>query len=233
MSGLAAVIFQGRVQVRVGTYKPGPWVALPEHGRLSAGRTPGYALHLPSSWIPQKLCRFLPYELGWVVQVGPSPRMNVRYSSMSQQLYPRRAAVALQRGTSVLTFPELDDFLSIAVVIGPDAAVGAEQRWDQVDESDLPRVGTRYAVVAAELTDKQRLVVETTYRHLVTREPTPANITAAAAQNLGTSEQSVKNQLNAVMKKINKERWGPALQTWEQLGSYLWMSHQLPGREVR
>lgn len=81
---------EARVQVRLADGKL-PWQALPRWGTVSVGRTPGYGLFLPNSWVPRRLCRFLPSQHGWLVQVGPRARMRVQ----GDHLFNRRAMVAL------------------------------------------------------------------------------------------------------------------------------------------
>ena len=114
---------QGRVTLKYRDTVRGPW-QIPRWEVLSVGRTHGYGLHLPNSWVPSKLCRFLPWEQGWVVQVGPRPRMRVQDPYVGDHTFDRAALVALQEGECLLSFPELDDFVQLGVVIGPDAAGG-------------------------------------------------------------------------------------------------------------
>lgn len=58
------------------------------------------------------------------------------------------------------------------------------------------------------------------YRHLIERAPKPANVVKHAAQTLGKSEQSVKNTLSDIRRKVNRERWLD-LRDAEHLGFYL------------
>lgn len=210
---------EARISVRVADRKPG-WVALPRWETVSAGRTHGYALYLRNSWVPAKLCRFLPYDRGWVVQVGPRPRMRVQDRYVGDHAFARRSIVALQEGKTLLSFPDLDDWVQVGVVIGPGAAAGLAPVRDTVIE-DERGAATAYAVGRLTLTAKQRQTVAATCAHLLTRAPKATNLTATAAPHLGTSEQVVKNTLGKVRDKINGERWGPKLTSYEQVGHYL------------
>ena len=59
------------------------------------------------------------------------------------------------------------------------------------------------------------------FEYLIKGEPKPHNLAATAAAKCGTSEQAVKKTLGKVRDKVNLERWGPALENYEQLGHYL------------
>lgn len=227
MSEPAASVFrvyeelEGRVSLKIADGKPQGPFALPRWGVLSAGRTAGYGLHLPPRWVPNKLCRFVPFEHGWVVQVGPSPRMRVEDRYIGDHVFARRSMVALQEGKTRLSFPELDDFCELAVVIGPGAAQDFPEPRESVVE-DQSRIGTEYAARRVVLTVKQRQIVATTFEHLIKGEPKPSNLAAAASAKLpGTSEQAVKNALGKVRDKVNLERWGPAIEGYDALGHYL------------
>lgn len=211
---------EGRLSLKVGDAKvTGPF-ALPAWSTLSMGRTEGYGLHLPNRWVPNKVCRFLPYELGWVVQVGPSPRMRVRGTGAGDHTFTRRSVVALQEGKTLLSFPEIDDRLDVVVVIGPGVATGLPQVHDEIIE-DSPRQRTEYAARRITLTPQQRKVVASTFAYLLKNEPKPMNLAQSSAERLGVSTQSVKNALEKVRVKVNLERWGPDLESWEQVGHYL------------
>lgn len=211
---------QARVTLKLADGKRGPF-GVPRWDVMSVGRTQGYALHIPNRWVPNKLCRFLPYDLGWVVQVGPRARMRVDDGGqVGSHVFDRGAVVALQQGRALLSFPELDDHCALGVVIGADAAAGLEELHDTfIDEH--PRSPTAYAARAVVMTPKQRQVVATTFAYLLLGTKKPVNITASAAAALGQNEQAIKSALGKVRAKVNAERWGPDLESYEQLGHYL------------
>ena len=210
---------EARVHLRVKDGTRGPW-QLPRWEQVSAGRTTGYGIHLSHSWIPSKLCRFLPWERGWLVQVGPRPRMRVQDRYVGNHMFRRRSIVALQEGQMLLSFPELDDYCQIGVVIGPGAG-GSLPTVRDVEPEEETRVGTTYGASNVVLTPLQRLILATTFAYLLRGDPTPVNVTVTAAARCGRSEQAVKNALGKVRDRINKERWGPKLDSYEDLGHYL------------
>jgi hypothetical protein len=210
---------EARVTLKFKDGTQGPW-HLPRWEMLSVGRTHGYGLHLPNSWVPSKLCRFLPWDQGWVVQVGPRARMRVQDEYVGDHVFERRAMVAIQEGEMLLSFPELDDYCQLGLVIG----LGAGDSLPMLHDSDIlerPGGGTRYAGAAVAITPAQRTIVATTFAYLLKGEPKPVNITATAATECGKSEQVIKNNLGKVRDKVNRERWGPKLKSYEDLGHYL------------
>lgn len=210
---------QARVQAEVADGKT-PWYALPGWEAVSVGRAATSGIHLPNRWIPRGLCRFTATDLGWLVQVGPRARLRVRDPWVGEHVFERRALVALQEGQAVLDFPELDDWVLIAVQIGRDVAEGLPEVRDQPDLDD-PEHGTAYAVGRFALNAAQRRVLAVTFRHLLTGDPPPSNLTKAAGERLGRSSQGLTNQLNEIRRGINDERWGPKLKDAHQLGDYL------------
>ena len=211
---------QGRVILKYKDTVRGPW-QIPRWEVLSVGRTHGYGLHLPSSWVPSKLCRFLPWEQGWVVQVGPRPRMRVQDPYVGDHTFDRAALVALQEGECLLSFPELDDFVQLGVVIGPDAGAGLPLAEDDELVRDEFRSRTRYAVGNLNLTPNQRVVVAAAFAYLIKGESKSANVAAAAAAFTGKGEAAVVKTLIKVRDRVNAEKWGPKLESYEQLGHYL------------
>ena len=211
-------LYDGRVSLKVGDTIRGTW-ALPKWENVSVGRLPGAGIHVPNSWVPSRLCRFIPYEMGWLVQLGRA-RGRVASKYLGDITFRARTIVALQPGKTLLSFPELDDVCSLAVTIGAEQADGLAVAHDQarVDE-DAAR--TSYAVGRIELTDSQRRVLAVAFEHLIKRRPVPTNVAEAAASKLvGKSKQAVQNVISDTIKKVNKERW-LNLQTTDQLGHYL------------
>lgn len=209
-------LYDGRVTAKLGDTVLGTW-ALPSWEQASVGRLPGSGLHLPHSWVPSRLCRFLPWEQGWLVQIGRA-RMRVRSKHLGDLTFRARAVVALQPGQSVLSFPELDDHCLLGVVIGTGEAEGLEVLAD----GDQARVAspTAYAADRVEMPDSHRQVLAVVFHHLMTGEARPDNVALAAAERLGKSEQAVKNVITKTRDKVNAERW-LNLQTTSQLGHYL------------
>lgn len=211
-------LFEGRVRLRVKDYTPqGPW-ALPVDEPVSVGRLASAGLHIPNSWVPSRLCRFMPYDRGWVVQLG-RPRATVANKYIGQHTFGSRAMVALQPGRSLIHFPELDDGLLLAVTIGAGEAEGLDVLRDgeRRVESEMR---TRYAAARVEISDAHREVLAVTYRYLLTRGAKPDNVALAAGQVLGMSEQAVKNVLTKTRQKVNLERWLD-LRDADHLGHYL------------
>lgn len=202
----------------VADQKVGPF-QLPRWERVSMGRTAGYGLHVPRSWVPSKLCRFIPWDEGWMVQVGPRTRMRVQDMYVGDHVFDRRSMVVLQPGNAVLSFPELDDWCQARVRIEVTDKVAPEVHDERVE--DEPALRTRYAAGGLDVTETQREAVAATFAYLVTGTDKPTNLVKAAAEVLGRSPQGVTNSLNQVRSAINKERWGPKLESFEQLGHYL------------
>ena len=211
-------MYGGRIGLKVADTVRGAW-ALPAYEHVSVGRLPGAGIHVPDSWVPSRLCRFLPYEQGWLVQLGRA-RATVRSKYLDDVTFRARTIVALQPGQSLLAFPELDDYLRIAVVIGAGQGEGLTVASDTRDERESHDFRTVYRGAGADFTLKQRQVLAVTFHHLMTEQPAPANLAAAAAAKLGTTEANVKMTLGAVRKKVNEERW-MNLERNDQLGYYL------------
>lgn len=211
-------LFDGRVTLKVADTVRGTW-ALPKGEKVSVGRLPAAGLRLPESWVPTRLCRFMPYELGWLVQVGRA-RVEVQNKYLGKVIFPARSVVALQPGRSRLLFPELDDYCMLGVVIGAGEAEGLPVLEDGEDLDVEPRGRTAYAVGRIEMPDSHRAILAVAFQHLMVRKEPPGNIALAAAQRLGKSEQAVKNVLSSVRKKVNEERW-LNLRDSDQLGHYL------------
>ena len=211
-------LYGGRVGLKVADTVRGAW-ALPIYERVSVGRLPGAGIHIPDSWVPSRLCRFLPYEQGWLVQLGRA-RATVRSKYLDDVTFRGRTIVALQPGQSLIAFPELDDYVRIAVVIGAGQGEGLPLASDTEGGSREPEFRTAYPGASASLTPTQRRVMAVTFHHLMTEQPPPSNLAAAAAVKLGTTEANVKVTLGAVRRKVNDERW-MNLEKNDQLGHYL------------
>ena len=211
-------LYGGRVGLKVADTVRGAW-ALPAYERVSVGRLPGAGIHIPDSWVPSRLCRFLPYEQGWLVQLGRA-RATVRSKYLDDVTFRGRTIVALQPGQALISFPELDDYLRIAVVIGADQGQGLPVAQDGSEGRGDMGFRTAYPGAKAPLTQKQRQVLAVTFLHLLTEQPAPANLAATAAARLGTTEANVKVTLGAAREKVNKERW-MNLEKNDQLGHYL------------
>lgn len=80
---------------------------------------------------------------------------------------------------------------------------------------------TAYAVEGVVLTPKQKQYVAVAFQHLFTHEPAPVNFAATAAPHLGVQPQVVMNTLGKIRDRINKERWGPKLESHELVAHYL------------
>ena len=204
----------------------GPW-SLPQDEPVSVGRAPVSGLHLPRSWVPRGLCRFVPTHLGWLLQLGPRARARVQNDFVGDHVFDRLALVALQPGKTRITFPELDDRCQLGIhVFEPDPAgygmsdsTAPPELRDRPDRDDTAQ-GTLHAVGRVAMTRTQRQRAAATFRHLMLGEPAPTNLTKAASTALGISEQALKNSLGDVRDKVNEERW-VNLVTYEQLGHYL------------
>lgn len=210
--------FQCRLSVKVDDQTRGPWAA-PQHESLTLGRVPHAGLHLGDDWVPSRLGRLVPFDRGWVLQLGRS-RATVVNKYIGQHVFRGRAMVALQPGRSLVHFLDLDRELKLAVTIGADVAEGLEELHNAPERDPARNPETVYAGHDVELTDHQRAVVAVAYRHLIERAPKPANVVKHAAQTLGKSEQSVKNTLSDIRRKVNRERWLD-LRDAEHLGFYL------------
>lgn len=210
-------MYDGRVSLKVKDTVKGTW-ALPRWDNVSVGRLPSAGLHIPNSWVPTRLCRFIPYERGWLLQLGRA-RGRVENKYVGDHVFAARSIVALQAGRTRVTFPELDDLCQLGVVIGEGQAAGLPEVLDSPDEEG-EEFRTRYAARRLTLPDSQRQVIAVTFLHLLARQPTPSNLALAAAKRLGKSEQAVKNAIVSVRDKVNGERW-LHLKTTDQLGHYL------------
>lgn len=213
-------LYAGRVRVTVKDTVLGAW-ALPLSENMSVGRVPGAGIHIPNSWVPSRLCRFIPYEQGWLVQLGRA-RGRVTNKYLGDVTFAGRTIVALQPGRAIVSFPELDDVCRLDVVIGASEADGLPMARDRADEHDerTRTSRTSYAIKRVDLLPTHRLVLAVTFAHLLTRARTPDNLAAAAAVKLGKSEASVRKVIFKTRDKINLERW-LNLRTTDQLGHYL------------
>lgn len=210
-------LYDGRVRLKVADTVRGAW-ALPKRENVSVGRLTGSGILVPDPWVPARLCRFMPFEHGWLVQLGRA-RGRVSNKYLGDTVFRARAIVALQPGRTLISFPELDDHCRLAVVIGAGEGDGLAVAQDQIDgEVEVPR--TAYASTRVALPDSHRTVLAVAFQHLLEERPAPHNVAAAAAVRLGMSEQAVKNVFTKVRNKVNEERW-LNLDTTEQLGHYL------------
>lgn len=209
---------QCRVSALVGTAKRGPW-ALSPYGEVWVGRSEGSGLRLREAWVPRALARFVPMQLGWLVQNGSRARMRVQNDYLGDALTAPGSLVALQAGRSKLSWPELDDTCQLGLVIGEGVAEGLPE-LENGRPADSSTVGTDYAVHHVEIKPAVRETMAVVFAHLLTGEPKPANLALAASKRLGRSEQAIKNVTKALRDQINEERW-LNLQTLDQLGHYL------------
>lgn len=210
-------LYEGRVRVTVADAVTGTW-ALPQWENVSVGRLPSAGIHVPDPWVPQRLCRFLPYEQGWLVQLGRA-RGRVSNKHLGDIVFNARAVVALQPGRAIVSFPELDDLCRLDVTIGATQGQDVPLAQDHAGQ-DGPGTGTQYAVAELQLAPSHRVVLAVAFEHLLTGGRAPVNIAAAAATKLGKSEQAVQNVFTSTKKKVNLERW-LNLHTTAQLGHYL------------
>lgn len=210
--------FECQLSALVDDQVRGPWAA-PQHESLTLGRVPHAGLHFGNSWVPSRLGRLVPFDRGWVLQLGRS-RATVVNKYVGQHVFRGRAMVALQPGRTLVHFLDLDRELRLRVVIGADVAEGLEELHNAPERDPHRNPETVYAGHDVELTDHQRAVLAVAYRHLIERSPKPANVVKHTAQTLGKSEQSIKNALTDVRQKVNRERWLD-LRDAEHLGYYL------------
>lgn len=209
-------LYDGRVRLKVADAVRGTW-ALPTDDEVSVGRVSGAGIHIPNRWVPEHLCRFLPYEQGWLLQLGRA-RARVLNKYLDDITFNPRAVIALQPGRTKVWFPELDDLCRMDVVIG----AGQDQGLPVAEDQEVVGEGSRtsYAAYRINLTDVQRQRLAVAFEHLLKDQRAPSNVAATAAAKLGTSEQVVKKVLAETKEKINLERW-LNLETTEQLGHYL------------
>lgn len=210
-------LFDGRVTLKVADAKPQSW-ALNKWDEVSVGREASAGLHIGRPWVPTRLCRFTPFDRGWVVQLGRA-RGRVQNRYVGVHVFAPRSVVALQAGRTLLDFPELDDTLKLGIVIGAGESEGLAILEDRPGEEER-EVGTRYAAARIEISGSQRQVLAVAFLHLMLRQEAPKNVALAAGQRLGKSQQAITNVLTDVRRKVNRERWLD-LRTTEQLGHYL------------
>ncbi|WP_460793336.1 hypothetical protein [Nocardioides pacificus] len=210
-------LFEGRVSLKIADVVRGTW-ALPPWEPASAGRMPSAGLHIPEKWVPSRLCRFIPYDRGWVVQLG-RPRATVASRYIGKHTFGSRAMVALQPGRALMSFPELDDHLYLHVVIGAGEAEGLDVLQDVPGPREEGQ-RTAYAVSHVDIPEAHRQVLAVAYLHLLTRQPKPTNVALSASQRLGKSEQAVKNVIIKTRDRVNRERWLDLRDT-DHLGHYL------------
>ena len=105
---------------------------------------------IPDEWVPRGLARFVPIELGWVVQNGPRARMRIQSPFIGDIVVAPGAVVAVQTGRSLLSWPELDDTCQLGLVIGEHTA-DALQELENGRPTEPSAVGTDYAVHHVEI----------------------------------------------------------------------------------
>ncbi|WP_166139841.1 hypothetical protein [Nocardioides ochotonae] len=210
-------LYDGRVSLKIDQTIRGTW-ALPKHEMVGVGRLDEMGIHVPNSWAPSRLCRFIPYEMGWLVQLGRAQgRIDNKY--LGAMVFPRRSVIALQAGRTLLSFPELDKQVRLVVVIGAGASDGHSVAQDGAAHVGAVR-RTSYAVDRVELSPKQRRYAAVAFEHLLKRTAVPKNIVAVAAEKLGDSPGNVNMTLARIRNEVNKERW-LNLETTDHLGTYL------------
>jgi hypothetical protein len=211
-------VYEGRVSLKVADAKPQTW-ALNKWDAVSVGRDPSSGLHIARSWVPSRLCRFVPFDRGWVVQLGRA-RGRVRNRYVGDHVFGARSVVALQAGRTLLDFPELDDVCQLGIVIGAGEAAGLEIIADSRPRDEVAEQRTAYAAGRIDLPESHRQLLAVAYLHLLLDQPAPKNLSLTAGQRLGKGEQAVTNVITKTRKKVNLERWLD-LRNADQLGHYL------------
>jgi hypothetical protein len=160
-----------------------------------------------------------PYERGWLVQLGRA-RGRVSNKYLGDMIFRARTIVAMQPGTTLVSFPEPNDdcLLSITIGAGPSGRVLSLPRtmrasWRRSRGRPSPlSVWSCRTLIAG--------FFAVAYEHLLKGRPAPVNVAAVAASRLGISEQAVKNVITKTRKRVNDERC-LNLDTSDQLGHYL------------
>lgn len=217
-----------RAQLRIGLYgEPqlrSPW-AVPHGTELRIGRDERSALHIPETWVPHALARFLPGPTSdtWLLQNGSRARLRVQDAFVDVHEFGPRAMIVLQSGSTQVSWPELDDECRIGITIASGAAAGLEPLDEARTTSPIDRearVPTEFAADDFDLTPGQRVTLAVLFAHLILGTPKPANLAAAAGAALGRSASAVTVQAASVRARLNKDRWLELVDT-EQLGHYL------------
>ena len=222
------------VRVKVGLRVVGIW-RLPRE-QVTIGRASGAGVHLPSERAPRILARIVPYSAtpnllvqaegprqGWLLINGERTRARAANRRATVEAEPS-GVVALQEGTTRITWPELDEAVTLTIVVGARAADPAlpVARDRTPDEGGFEMLGTVMALERNDVQPGLRHTMAVLFRHLLKKTPKPVNVYKTAAQELGTTQAAVKRSAERLMGRINQHRFGGAtIDTFDQLGHYL------------
>jgi hypothetical protein len=202
---------------------------------VTVGRARGAAAHLPYERVPRILATMVPYSStpsvlghskaplqGWLLINGERTRARVENRRAIVEAEPS-GVVALQDGTSVVHWPELDEAVTLTIVVGTgrsDPALPVARDRAPDDRAVAPPA-TRVALQRSDVRPSLRHSMAVLFRHLLEGTQKPVNVYRTAALEMGTTEAGLKRSAERLMGRINEHRFGGPIDTLDHLGHYL------------
>jgi len=202
---------------------------------VTVGRARGAAAHLPSEQVPRVLATMVPYSStpsvlghakgpwqGWLMINGERTRARAENRLAIVEAEPS-GVVALQDGTTTVIWPELDEAVTLTIVVGTgrsDPALPVARDRAPDDRAVAPPA-TRVALQRSDVRPSLRHSMAVLFRHLLEGTQKPVNVYRTAAHEMGTTEAALKRSAERLMGRINEHRFGGRIDTLDQLGHYL------------
>jgi hypothetical protein len=202
---------------------------------VTVGRARGAAAHLPYERVPRILATIVPYvsassvlghskapRQGWLLINGERTRARAENRRAIVEAEPS-GIVALQDGTTVVIWPELDEAVTLTIVV----RIGRSDPALQVARDRAPddRAGATPATFVplerGDVRPSLRHTMAVLFRHLLEETPKPVNVYRTAADEMGTTEAALKRSAERLMGRINEYRFGGPIDTLDHLGHYL------------
>jgi hypothetical protein len=202
---------------------------------VTVGRARRAAAHLPYERVPRILATMVPYvstpsvlshakapRQGWLLINGERTRARAENRRAIVEAEPS-GVVALQDGTTVVVWPELDEAVTLTIVVGTGRSDSALPVARDRSPDDIAGA-TPATVVPLQRGDVRpglRHSMAVLFRHLLEGTPKPVNVYWTAAHEMGTTEAGLKRSAERLMERINKHRFGGPIDTLDHLGHYL------------
>lgn len=195
---------------------------------VTIGRHPCNAVRVEHAWMPRRLATVDPSTGSVMLRNGLRTRSVVRGPGLEATVQPG-ACLHLSPGKWKVRWPELDhEVVTLLWLDDDEDGYDWPSAGDRADADGHPRAfqGTEMAGqdVGAVLNDLQRRRLAVLFRHVVEGRPAPDRFYQQAAEQLGASEQVLKNLVRETRDRLNDQRglrFGAGPDQLEVLGYYL------------
>jgi hypothetical protein len=202
---------------------------------ITVGRARGAAARLANERVPRILATVVPYSStpsvlgsgkapsqGWLLVNGERTRATAENRLASVDAEPS-GVVALQDGTTTVSWPELDQDVTLTFLVGsgrPDPALPlARDRPPDAEASPIPT--TFVPLKRSDVRPSLRHTMAVLFRYLLEGRPRPVNVYRTAAEQVGITEAAMKRSADRLMGRINAHRVCNPIDTLDHLGHYL------------